>query len=217
MSPLTRTPDRRTNFGLSPRRAVHLVAAVAGLVVLAPIAALVAIAIRLDSPGPVMFRQTRVGRDGQLFEIFKFRTMYNHREEIAVFSTIDDARVTRVGSGLRRARLDEIPQLLNVIRGDMNLVGPRPERPEFVEQFRVAVPGYDERHQVLPGITGLAQLELGYAASAQSKLTLDLDYIERASLRLDLALLWRTATSIGSMNDEGVDPDDPRAQGRVPC
>lgn len=181
----------------------------------APVAAVAALIIRLDSPGPVIFRQQRVGLDGTPFDMFKFRTMYDHTEEVAVFSTIDDERVTRVGNWLRRTRIDELPQLLNVLRGDMNLVGPRPERPGFVAEFAQTVPGYESRHAVLPGITGLAQIQLGYAASAGDKLVLDLAYIESASLIGDLKILWNTISSIGRLSAEGVDPNDPRATGPI--
>lgn len=187
--------------------------ALLALVPLAPVAVVVAILIRLDSRGPVVFRQRRVGLCGREFDMLKFRTMHDHTESVAVFSTIDDARVTRVGSFLRRTRLDELPQLVNVIRGDMNLVGPRPERPEFVSQFRQSVDGYDQRHQVLPGITGLAQLELGYAASAAEKLVLDLAYINDQTLLNDLRILVKTVSGITGLSAEGVEPDDPRAHG----
>lgn len=187
--------------------------ALLAMIPLAPVAAVVAVIIRLDSRGPVVFRQRRVGLAGREFDMLKFRTMRDHTESVAVFSTIDDERVTRVGSILRRTRLDELPQLINVVRGDMNLVGPRPERPEFVAQFRQTVDGYDQRHQVLPGITGLAQLELGYAASAAEKLVLDLAYIEDQSMMSDLRILLQTVAGITGLSAEGVDPDDPRASG----
>lgn len=195
------------------RRLGHLGIAALATIGAAPIAVLAAIIIRLDSPGPVIFRQERVGLDGVPFDMYKFRTMRDHTEVVAVFSTVNDARVTRVGNWLRRTRIDELPQLLNVLRGDMNLVGPRPERPAFVAEFTRTVPDYEARHRVLPGITGLAQIELGYAATAGDKLVLDQEYISTATLLGDLKILWRTVAGIGGLSAEGVEPDDPRASG----
>lgn len=197
------------------RRIGHLGIATLATIAAAPLGVVAAVVIRLDSPGPVIFRQERVGLGGASFDMYKFRTMYDHTEEVAVFSTVNDERVTRVGNWLRRTRIDELPQLINVLRGDMNLVGPRPERPAFVAEFMATVPGYNERHAVLPGITGLAQIELGYAADAADKLVLDRQYIDGATLLGDIKLLWQTLTGITGLSAEGVDPDDPRASGPI--
>jgi len=159
-----------------------------------PLFLLVALAIKLDSKGPVLFRQTRVGKNGRLFTIYKFRTMVDNAEAATgpVLATEDDPRVTPVGRFLRSTRLDELPQLFNVLLGDMSLVGPRPERPEFVARFMNTVYGYNKRLEVRPGITGLAHVYGGYATSPFEKLKYDWMYVSRCSLALDLAILART-------------------------
>ena len=153
-----------------------------------------AAAIRLDSPGPVVYRQTRVGEGGRLFELINFRTMVVNAEADTgpVLATAHDPRITRVGRLLRALRLDELPQLINVLRGEMSLVGPRPERPEFVEQFRKTIPGYDLRHLVKPGITGLAQIRGRYDTPAEDKLRYDVAYVFLWSALLDLKIMLQT-------------------------
>ncbi|TAN24646.1 MAG: hypothetical protein EPN33_02465 [Acidobacteria bacterium] len=178
-------------------RVSSVVLAGVGLVVLSPVLALIAVAIRWESDGGVIYRQARVGRDGRLFVMLKFRSMRAGAEQETgpVWAAEDDERVTRVGWWLRRLHLDELPQLWNVLLGDMNLIGPRPERPEFVEEFRRRIPGYALRHQVRPGMTGWAQVKIGYGvgvAGAQAKLKYDLEYLRRRSLRLDLRILAET-------------------------
>ncbi len=163
-----------------------------------PIALLVALAIRLDSPGPVFYRQVRVGRGGRTFSMWKFRSMRTDAEAGtgAVWARKSDPRVTRVGGFLRRTRIDELPQLLNVLRGDMDLVGPRPERPEFVAMLTQLVPFYEVRHLVRPGLTGWAQIGYPYGASvedARQKLAYDIYYVKNASPILDLIVLFHTA------------------------
>ncbi len=159
-----------------------------------PILAVCALLIRLTSPGPVFYRQTRVGVGQQTFEVWKLRTMHQDAERAtgAVLATTNDPRLTPVGGFLRRARLDEVPQLFQVLRGHMSLVGPRPERPNFVEQFLRDVPGYAERFSVPPGVTGLAQINGDYHSSAPNKLRYDLAYLANWSLWLDLSILLRT-------------------------
>lgn len=151
-------------------------------------------AIQLDSHGPIFYRQTRVGQGGRLFEVVKFRTMVEDTEAKTgpVLASVDDRRITRVGRFLRALRLDEFPQLLNVLRGEMSLVGPRPERPEFVEQFRMNIEGYDLRHLVKPGITGLAQIRGRYDTPAEDKLRFDLAYIFLWSPLLDIKIMLQT-------------------------
>jgi exopolysaccharide biosynthesis polyprenyl glycosylphosphotransferase len=156
-----------------------------------------ALLIRLDSPGPILYRQERIGKDDQPFQILKFRSMYADAEEDGApqWADLQDPRVTRVGAILRRTRLDELPQLLNVLRGEMSLVGPRPERPVFVAQFGRQIPFYGVRHSVRPGITGWAQINYRYAASledAKRKLEYDLFYVKNRSIFLDLAILLQT-------------------------
>lgn len=179
------------------KRAVDIICSVAGLVLAAPIAPLVALAVALDSPGPLFFRQTRVGKNDRPFTLFKFRTMRRDAERStgAVWASASDPRITRVGKFLRKTRLDEIPQLLNVLRGEMSLVGPRPERPEFVSTLKNSIPYYSERHFVKPGVTGWAQVRYRYGASVQDaleKLRYDLYYIKHVSLFMDLKILFLT-------------------------
>jgi lipopolysaccharide/colanic/teichoic acid biosynthesis glycosyltransferase len=159
---------------------------------------LIALAIRLTSPGPALFGQDRVGRRGRVFKLYKFRTMRVDAEAETgpVWASGDgDQRVTRLGRFLRKTRIDELPQLVNVFRGEMSFVGPRPERPHFVNALRKVIPFYDERHSVRPGITGWAQVRNGYGSSiedAQQKLQFDLFYIKHAGFQIDLGILLDT-------------------------
>lgn len=182
--PFERFFKRSFDFGLS---------ALCVLVVL-PVALIVALLIALFAPGPVFYRQDRVGRGGRVFQLIKFRTMIPdaERDSGETYSSENDPRVTGIGAVLRRFRLDELPQLINVLKGDMSFVGPRPERPVFVEQFAVTVPGYHERHKVKPGITGLAQVRGYYDTPAEKKLKYDLAYIYNHSFSLDLMILLET-------------------------
>jgi exopolysaccharide biosynthesis polyprenyl glycosylphosphotransferase len=168
--------------------------ALAGLLVLLPLLPFIMLAVKLDSAGPLLYRQQRVGRRGVVFNCYKFRTMRPDAEADtgATWATDNDPRITRVGRFLRSSRLDEIPQLLCVLKGDMHFVGPRPERPEFVEWLSKEIPYYGVRHVVRPGITGWAQVQYKYGNTredAREKLQYDLFYIKNASLSLDL-LIW---------------------------
>lgn len=176
------------------KRAADVFFAFLGIVVTSPLWLVLAIAIALDSPGPVFFRQPRVGWRGTVFTLLKFRTMVADAESETgpTLTRENDPRLTRVGRWLRSLRLDELPQLLNVLRGDMSLIGPRPERPEFVEQFRRTIEGYDLRHLVKPGITGLAQIRGRYDTPAEDKLRYDLAYIFLWSPLLDLKIMLQT-------------------------
>ncbi len=162
--------------------------------------AFIYVAIRLDSRGPAFYRQVRVGRDGQLFTLVKFRTMIVDAEPNGPqFTSVGDDRLTRVGRWLRRFRIDEIPQLWNVLRGDLSLVGPRPERPAFVDQFEDAIPFYGYRHLIRPGVTGWAQVNYGYAddeADTIEKLTFDLYYVKHMSPWLDLHILGKSIWTV---------------------
>ena len=163
----------------------------------APFLLLAAVAVKLNSRGPVFYSQTRVGRGGRPFTIYKIRSMTHNceRQSGARWCTAGDARVTFVGRILRATHLDELPQLWNVLRGDMSLVGPRPERPEFVPQLEKAIPRYSERLLVRPGLTGLAQVQLPPDTDLESvrhKLACDLYYVERVSFWLDLRILLST-------------------------
>lgn len=170
------------------------------LPIVAPVMALTAVAIRLESPGEVLFRQIRVGEGGKEFTVYKFRSMYQGSEEAGVrFTQTDDPMITRSGKITRMTRLDELPQLINVLKGEMSLIGPRPERPKFVEAFREEIPFYDYRHIIKPGISGWAQVEQGYAANTEDtkiKLEYDFYYIKNFSLSLDLLIFFKTIQTI---------------------
>ncbi len=157
-------------------------------------------AIRLDSSGPAIFRQERVGRNGELFTLYKFRTMVEDAENLGPqFTSEQDERLTRVGKWLRRFRVDEIPQLWNVVKGDLSLVGPRPEQKEFVERFSQAIPFYGYRHLIRPGVTGWSQVNYGYAddlADTVEKLTYDLYYLKHMSPWLDLRIMGQSVWTV---------------------
>ena len=179
------------------RRAVNFAVALLGLILSLPLLPFIVLAVRLDSLGPVLYRQQRVGRGGVTFFCYKFRTMRVDAEADtgATWAADDDPRITRVGKFLRSARLDEIPQLWCVLKGDMHFVGPRPERPEFVEWLSKEIPYYGVRHVVRPGITGWAQVQYKYGNTtedAREKLQYDLFYIKNASLGLDLLIMFQT-------------------------
>jgi len=182
------------------KRTFDIVCATLLLVLSAPLLLVIAGLVRLSS-GPVIFRQTRVGEGGKLFTIFKFRTMRRDAEEPGrpAFAALDDPRVTRMGRVLRRTHLDELPQLWDVLKGDMSIVGPRPERPEFIPMLQEAVPFFTRRLLVKPGITGWAQLRRDYASDADGaaeKLSYDLWYVRHRNLVVDLAICAKTLSSV---------------------
>jgi lipopolysaccharide/colanic/teichoic acid biosynthesis glycosyltransferase len=186
------------------KRATDLMVAGVLLVLLAPLLVLVGVLVKLTSRGPVIYTQTRAGRRGQPFSIHKFRTMVHdcERQSGVRWATPDDPRITRLGRFLRRTHLDELPQLWDVVRGAMSLVGPRPERPEFIPNLEQAIPGYGGRLEGRPGMTGLAQLQLPPdtdLASVSRKLRYDLHYLREASLSLDLRILLCTALYLGGV------------------
>lgn len=207
------------------KRTMDIIGSIVGLILTLPAWLLVPIIIKLDSRGPVFYSQVRVGIDrrkkarrvlnkvgvtdqrsrdrrrdnynGKLFKVYKFRTMVNDAEKAtgAVWATKNDSRITRIGNFLRKTRIDEIPQFFNVLKGEMSLVGPRPERPEFVENLSQKVDNYLGRLEVKPGLTGLAQVENGYDSSVSSvvnKVRYDLEYIENRSIWLDIKILFKT-------------------------
>ena len=212
---VTVTPRARSEV---LNRCVSVTLALIGLIILAPLFALVALAIKLTSPGPVCYRQIRVGVDrrrrevnggpalydrracdlgGEVFRIYKFRSMRvdAERDSGAVWATVNDPRVTPLGRFLRKTRMDELPQLINVVRGDMNIVGPRPERPSFFGRLRESIPEYPLRQMARPGITGWAQVNHRYDASlddVRRKVQLDLEYLEQQGLAEDLRIMART-------------------------
>ena len=179
------------------RRLLNFSVAFIGLILALPLLPFVMLAVKLSSPGPVLYRQQRVGRRGKIFHCYKFRTMRQDAEADtgATWATDDDPRITKVGKFLRSVRLDEIPQLWCVLKGDMHFVGPRPERPEFVEWLSKEIPYYGVRHMVRPGITGWAQVQYKYGNTledAREKLQYDLFYIKNASVGLDLLIMLQT-------------------------
>ena len=188
------TPPRLNPGQRCLKRAMDIVGSVVLLTLSAPVMASTAFLIRLTSPGTALFIQRRVGRDGCEFSVYKFRTMVADAERHTgpVLALANDPRITKIGAFLRATRLDEFPQLFNVLRGEMSLVGPRPERPHFVQQFREQIPGYEFRLAVKPGVTGLAQVFGRYSTTAERKLRFDLTYITKYSLLMDIRLLLST-------------------------
>jgi exopolysaccharide biosynthesis polyprenyl glycosylphosphotransferase len=182
------------------RQVVSIAAAATGLLIFLPFFPLVALAVKLSSKGPLFFRQARVGMGGNVFYVIKFRTMFTDAEAGgAKWATKNDPRVTRVGMFLRKTRIDEIPQLWNVLRGDMGFVGPRPERPEFVNWLKEELPFYYLRTLIRPGLTGWAQVRYGYGATlaeTKEKLEYDLYYIKHMTLGLDLLIMFETIKTI---------------------
>jgi sugar transferase (PEP-CTERM system associated) len=188
---------RRDRVVILAKRFVDMLAATVALVLTAPITLITALAIKLDSRGPVLYRQERVGQKDKIFTMYKFRSMSENAEDkgCPVWATEKDPRVTRVGKILRKLRIDEIPQVFNVLRGEMSFVGPRPERPYFVNSLARKIPYYDLRHSVKPGITGWAQICYQYSDSehgAMEKLQYDLYYIKHMSILFDLQIIVET-------------------------
>jgi sugar transferase (PEP-CTERM system associated) len=183
------------------KRLIDLALASTGFALAAPLTLLTALAIYLDSDGPILYRQERVGESGRPFTLFKFRSMRMDAEKAGtpMWAQKNDERVTRVGWFIRKSRLDELPQLWNVLRGDMSFVGPRPERPFFVEQLAEEIPFYQQRHAVKPGVTGWAQIKYRYGSSvedAMEKLRYDLYYIKHLSIAFDLSIVFDTVKVI---------------------
>jgi sugar transferase (PEP-CTERM system associated) len=193
-------------FGMHPlaataKRLLDFTLALLGLLVTWPIMLAVALAVRLDTPGPILFRQERTGWRGRSFTLNKFRSMRADAEKLSgpVWASEDDPRVTRVGKFLRKARLDELPQLFNILAGSMSLVGPRPERPHFVAELAAKLPYYHMRHSVKPGLTGWAQINYPYGNTVEDalqKLQYDLFYIKYQSLLFDLSILFHTVKTV---------------------
>jgi exopolysaccharide biosynthesis polyprenyl glycosylphosphotransferase len=182
------------------RQILSTLAAAIGLLLFSPFFPFVVLAVRLSSPGPIFFSQTRVGAGGRHFKVVKFRTMRTDAEAGgAKWATKNDPRVTKIGMYMRKTRIDEVPQLWNVLKGDMGFVGPRPERPEFIPMLAEALPFYYMRHLIRPGLTGWAQVRYGYGATlaeAREKLEYDLYYIKHMSLGLDLLIMFETIKTI---------------------
>ncbi len=200
----------RLNFAqVFVKRVFDILLSLIGLLVGAPFMLLIVAAIKLESKGPVIYRQERVTRDRSSFQIYKFRTMVNDAEQNSgpVLAADDDERITKVGNFLRRFRLDELPQLLNIVKGDMSIIGPRPERPVFVEEFCREIPDYEKRFLVKAGLTGYAQVYSKYNTVAQDKLLYDLIYIREYSFLLDVKILFLTIKTIFKREaTEGIKP-----------
>lgn len=192
---------RRHKFILGGKRVLDIVFAGVGLILASPLMGFIALAVKWSSPGPVLFRQTRTGQREKPYQVLKFRTMRQDAEQEgqAVWASEHDPRITRVGHVLRKFRFDELPQFWNVLKGEMSFVGPRPERPEFVEKLKEQLPYYGERHTVKPGITGWAQINYPYGASEEDalrKLEYDLFYIKNLSLLFDIYIVLKTVKTV---------------------
>jgi len=175
------------------RRALDIITASLGILLSLPIIIIFALIIRLETPGNPIFIQERVGLNGKTFYIYKLRSMFvNAEKNGAKWAEKNDIRVTKVGRFIRKTRIDELPQLFNVLKGDMSLIGPRPERYIFTEQFEKEIPGFKNRLHVRPGVTGWAQVNGGYDITPKEKLELDLQYIERQSFKFDFVILVKT-------------------------
>jgi sugar transferase (PEP-CTERM system associated) len=192
---------KKSRFQRGVKRAMDVLAAACGLVLASPIMAITTLVIKYTSPGPILYHQRRVGQGGRLFTVHKFRSMRQDAESGtgAVWARANDTRITPIGRFMRKTRIDELPQLWNVLRGEMSFVGPRPERPEFVGDLTQQIPFYGERHVVKPGLTGWAQVRYAYGASvedAMEKLQYDLFYIKNLSPWLDLFIMFETIKTV---------------------
>jgi sugar transferase (PEP-CTERM system associated) len=191
---------RQARLNAAARVLMHRAVALVGAILSLPVVIVTAILIKLDSRGPVLYRQERVGKNGRPFMVMKFRSMCTDAEKNGpVWALKEDDRVTRVGRVIRKIRVDEIPQFWNILKGEMNFVGPRPERPHFVKQLAEEIPYYEQRHLIAPGLTGWAQIKYPYGSSiedARQKLQYDLYYIKNQSLTLDAAILFETVKTI---------------------
>jgi len=184
------------------KRASDIVVALIAIIVTSPIMIIVAIAIKLSSPGPIIFKQERIGFRRKPFMMYKFRSMrvQDESEEVSKWTTEDDPRKTKIGSFIRKTSIDELPQFFNVLKGEMSVVGPRPERPYFVEEFKKEIPKYMVKHQVRPGLTGWAQIH-GYRGntSIKKRLDYDIEYVETWYFGLDILIMWKTLV-LGNIN-----------------
>jgi sugar transferase (PEP-CTERM system associated) len=188
---------RRDWLVMFTKRVIDMVVSAVGLLLSAPITLLTVVAIKVDSPGPIFYRQERVGRNDEPFIIYKFRSMCERAEanDGPVWATEDDPRITRVGRVIRKLRIDEIPQMINVLKGQMSLVGPRPERPFFVQTLNKKIPYYSLRHSIKPGITGWSQISYSYGDSEEDaieKLQYDLYYMKNMSPLFDLQIIFES-------------------------
>ena len=202
-----REAEKVEGFGMGVRfakRVTDILLSSLGLLVFSPLILAAALSIKLTSRGPVLYRQRRVGRDGKVFLLYKFRSMRDgaELETGPVLAQKDDPRKTPVGRILRRLHLDEIPQLINILKGDMSMVGPRPERPIFVEEFSKRIPHYVARHKIKPGLAGWAQVHGGYMAPPEEKISYDLYYMRNWSLFFDWKIIWLMTRRTWNFRDE---------------
>ena len=175
------------------QRVLDIVLSILGLLVGIPLMIIFGILIKVEDNGPITYKQERIGKGGKKFYIYKLRSMRTDAEKFgAQWAEKEDARVTKVGKFIRKTRIDEIPQLFNIIKGDMSIIGPRPERPLFTEEFNEEIPGFINRLAVKPGLTGWAQVNGGYEISPREKLTEDMYYIKNRSVLLDFKILFKT-------------------------
>lgn len=175
------------------KRLIDIVASILGLIVAIPFIVIFGILIKIESRGPIIFKQERVGYRGKIFTIYKLRSMNNNAEKNgAVWAAKNDARITKVGKFIRNSRIDELPQMFNILKGDMTIIGPRPERPEFTLDFEKDIPGFIHRVSVKPGLTGWAQINGGYDISPKEKLLLDMYYINNRNFMMDAKILLKT-------------------------
>ena len=184
------------NFNKFLKYTSDYVISIIAIIITSPIMFVTAIAIKLTSPGPIIFKQERMGYNGKIFEMYKFRSMkvQDPSEEKSEWTTPDDPRKTKVGDFIRRTSIDELPQFFNVLKGDMSVVGPRPERPYFVDQFKESIPKYMVKHQVKPGLTGWAQIHgCRGDTSINKRIEYDIEYVENWHMGLDLAIMIKTA------------------------
>ncbi len=190
---IDQSPQQKFDLYPSIKRMINLVFSIVLLVLIFPVIVLFSILIKLETRGPAFYVQERVGLNGKNFKLYKLRSMTTdaekNGEELAI---VNDPRVTKIGRFIRKTRIDELPQLLNVIKGEMSLIGPRPERPSFTESLCESIPGFEQRLLVKPGLTGWAQVNGGYDITPEEKLELDLYYIENIGIKLDLLIVLRT-------------------------
>lgn len=199
-------PDRRGY--LLVKRAADVTLSLVALAVLAVPMAVIALAVKLDSPGPVFYRQERLGKNGKPFQLVKFRSMRTDAEKAgAQWAKEHDPRVTRMGHIMRACRLDELPQFWGVVKGDLSLVGPRPERAVFYDAFEKYIPGFKQRLMVTPGITGLAQVNGGYDLKPAEKIQYDVEYIKHQSFGMDMAILLKTVMTVLLGTKGGADSE----------
>ncbi len=202
------TPTKQLDFGYKiGKRLLDLICGLIIGIIFVIVLPFVAIAIKLDSPGAIFYKQERVGLDGCEFTIYKLRSMVQNAEQNgrAQWAVKGDARITKVGQFIRKTRLDELPQVINILKGEMSIVGPRPERRQFIEQLELQIPAYASRLSVKPGLTGWAQVNYGYGSTiedARIKLKYDLEYIENRSLWLEIEILLRTFAVVFKMQGQ---------------